>query len=358
MSRLANQRGAVTLIAVTLSSMLIVVIVTAMTAMMIGELRQATDAESSIKAYYQAEAAAEDTLLAIKDKVNDATFPLASLNQSCEHGLITPPYATAAAGDNGVTCLAIRTLSDGNQRFVLAADQPTQLNLTTQDINRLVISWDTDPLSDAAAAFTPGVMTGTAAQWQATGSPPPIEVTYNSFPAGGASFAPSAIDTVSVYLVPCKPGQAVDGYGTCPAIDVPHDIRAGTGTNVVIPIACDQPAGALRCRTTIHNLAQLAGSPRDGVVRIKPRFVGATYTLSAIDSAGVTKGLPLQYAQIDITSKIGDAYRRVVHQLQVRSGAVGGDVLFGDSDACKQFELFEAEGSYNVINPLPPCTLN
>jgi hypothetical protein len=354
-----NQRGAATLIAVTLASFLIVLIVTAMTTMMIGELHQATDAESSVKAYYQSEGLAEEAMLAVKDKVNDNTFHLAGLNQSCDHSVVVPRRLSSTQIGDGATCLAIRTLSDGNQRFVLAPDQPTQLNLTSQNINQAVVTWDTDPVAPNAD-FTLGNLNGTAAAWQATGSPPPLEVTYNSFPAGGASFNATAVDTITVFLLPCKqPNQLIPGYTiVCPPTNVPHDIRVGFGTAVIIPVLCDQPAGSMRCRTTLSGLAVRAGAPVDAVLRIKPRFVGATYTLRAIDTAGNLKGLPLQYAQIDVTSKIGDAYRRVIHQVQIRSGAVGGDALMGDSDICKQFELFEAEAGYRVVNPLPPCHLN
>ena len=64
-----NQRGAASLIIVTLTTVLIAVLTVATTKLMTGELRQANDSESGIKAYYLAEGSSEESVAAIKQAI-------------------------------------------------------------------------------------------------------------------------------------------------------------------------------------------------------------------------------------------------------------------------------------------------
>jgi hypothetical protein len=358
---LTSQRGAASLIGVTIASFLVVLLVTSMAALMIGELRQATDAENSVKAYYEAQSGTEEAILRVKNVVNDPSKSLASLNQNCDKNVDGSDRDGTTVAEKGVTCYAIRTLADGSQTFVLNPDQPTQVNLTGLGIDQVKIEWDVNP-SKSDQPFTTGNVNGSVAAWQGTGSPPPVELTLVAFPKDDASFAASSLASKQVVLVPCLYNAAgsnlISGINAaCPPANGVLNLSSPPLT--YHPVNCLQgAANSFRCTMTVNGLSLRGSEAVDSVLRLRPRFIGASYKLTAFDAAGNRKDLPLQYAQIDVTAKTGDSFRRVLYQVQIRSGAVGGDVLFGDSDICKDFELLQAEAAYNVIKSGATCQLN
>ena len=111
-------------------------------------------------------------------------------------------------------------------------------------------------------------------------------------------------------------------------------------------------ANFYRCSVEIDNVVPPG---QNGVVRITSRSGSARFHLAARNGSGTsTVGLPLQHARVDITAKVGDSYRRIIQNVQVRSGVFAGfnDVLFGDEDICKDFELLkDATANYNVVRP-------
>lgn len=352
--RRLDERGIASLIAVTLASLVILLITTAMTGLMIGELRQSIDAENSIVAYYKAQSGAEEALLYVKNYVSDQTRALQNLNQNCDKGIPISVGSPSTTFDPNVTCYSIRT-SSSTIASDLPSDTSAQYNLTgITGIAYLKIEWDTTPTkpTDDFDAGHTNNMNADPGAWR---GPPPIEVTAIAFPPGN-TVTPDSIKTQAVTLVPCREGAAqyaiAGGFGNCKttAFNI-YDFY--TDTSLTKPIACKPAApGSYRCSADIYNPRLRIGAvdSNDSVIRIRPRITGTSYRISAYDGSGNPLDIPLQKAQVDITAKSGDSYRRVVHEIQIRSGIANGDVLFGDARACKDFQQFSAGGGYlNVV---------
>jgi Tfp pilus assembly protein PilX len=175
--KLLNQRGVVSLLAVSLMSILILILTVGMIRLMSGELSQATDSADSVKAYYTAQGAAENAAQQLRTKLETTpSDQLSTLDQGCVPPAI-PPYTlpTESAGET-LDCVQVaanlNTVSSTVDENTTRTFDLTNSVLTDNGyITRLVLSWD-DNSSAASGVFTSGT-DALGATWLCAGTSPP-----------------------------------------------------------------------------------------------------------------------------------------------------------------------------------------
>ncbi len=406
--RLRRQHGFVSLTAVTLMSILILILTVAMARLMAGELHQATDAADSIKAYYTAQGIAEDTAEQVHVALGSlgATGSIASLNRNCGStqavGAFNYTIPTIAAG----TADCVQVATDKNTvNAQISANQTQTFDLTNSTlttngyITRLVLSWD-DLSTSAGGPFSSTLNTaGTA--WQSTGTanqPPVMEVgVTNYYPGQQASNidpnysgylvlapqctasgcpAPSSTPkfTYDCYLLN-SPASPAD----CPISPAPH--------NPLIQVQC---GGAVkRCTAEIDNLVPPQRAGYRTVVTLTPLFHDAQFSLSAYaanpsnpamvsptqvfptclqsDGSNNTGAqdclapIAMSNALVDVTVSMGDTNRRIQMTVPVRPSQNLNNVLQADTDICKSFYVINYAGGLPQVaqsTPKPACKIS
>jgi hypothetical protein len=346
---------------VTLTSFLILILTLSIATFMNGELQRTTDYVDNIKAYYNAQSAAEEAVLAIKSQMSNpanAGQSLASIiNQGCGQDTFAATYGQTIPGIvcrqvQANTAEAVDTLDDNQIIQYDLTNAPTQENL---NISQVSLQWDMKypppgngvfPSPSASALTQPG------GSWGAN-TPPVIEMTVlNYFPgqqtnvdqttnncANGSGLATCSSGTV--FLLP--QWQTCNG-NPCPSqVDFQAAAKNSTpgqnGSQPVIYSGCTYaPAGgSYRCSMNFNDISPPGYKT---VLRFQSVFGDAQYDLKAYDSSGQQVQLPLQNAQIDVTANVGEAFNRVQIEVPIRSSAYPGfDTLYGDASLCKDFDV-------------------
>ena len=84
-------------------------------------------------------------------------------------------------------------------------------------------------------------------------------------------------------------------------------------------------------------------------------MAGTHYQIQAYDKFGNIVNLPSQFEQINVTARVGYAYRQVEEEIPVNSGAANLDyVLFADNGICKNYS-YSAVSSYGTNGILNNC---
>lgn len=373
-----NERGLVSLITVSFMALLMMTIALSMSRLMVGEMRQATDSEDSIKAYYSAQGAAEYQAQKIRTALkNDPSLTgLNGQNRGCGTP-IDPPLPN-------INCIKVETSAD-TVDSQLAAERFASFDLSqsvvteSDNISKIRLAWDdldarepyADPFSDPGDCNGKGLC-----GWQsgATGQPPVMELTVaNYFPGQNTNLDENNSGTVVLnprsitpsYAGSCRPAAGSDP----PQFDLANCLVV-KGNNPVMQVKC-QGSKYARCQVEIKNIAP-AGYRT--VITLKSRLRGSRYTLSAISSNIWGRTCPvsgtvqtecqvpvaLDRARIDVTASIGQAYRRIIMSVPIRAiPSTPGLVLEGDSDVCKSFDVYSSgAGEFARVTTLPgapPC---
>lgn len=342
----SNQAGGISLIAVTFSSLLMLIITLAMVGMMIGELRQSIDAENGVKAYYAAESGAEEALFGLKTALSSGVA-LSDLNQECDNiiaaGALNQYFHSdlgsvndSAAGTQ-ITCRSIRT--NGAPIGVVGQDKIATFDLSGHNVDSIQVNWDHE--NDASG---PNI--------------PDLGVTITTYPQGSTIANVGQVPTDSVLLQPCQPASPT---AACPdrnaapnKINLQNSFSTGTYPFQTFCSSEAPTANSYRCHATLTNVAP-AGT--FAVLRLRPLSYGASYSLKIIDSSGASVNVRLQDATVDVTARVGDSFRRIRQQIEVRSGAFEGlDVISSQQDICKDFDYNISPG-YTSITP-KICPIN
>lgn len=342
MRHMRSQSGGAALITVTFASFLILILTVAMTALMVGELRQATDAENSIKAYYTAESVAEQQVLHVKTIMSSVGRPN------------NPPCLSA-----GLTPCSITT-STKNAVLSLQKDDQTRYNLTNDTgLNSMQIKWGFNP--DVNQHFSdPDITDPKSWPGIAPGAVDLAMVTFHyntSTKKIDTSNGPSGPQIKNVLLVPCASGSS-GGSNSCASGATPSptiDFQTATGQQNVY---CDQ-ASPYICMAKVQNLPVDTTAGVGAVLVISSRFAGIQGLLSGANSAGALVDLLLPIAQIDVTAHNGDSYRRLEEAVTINTNPLGlNTVLFGDQDICKNFTDINTGGGPGGLIPGPGCNFN
>ncbi len=324
-----SDAGVVALITSIIVGLLLVVITTSAIALMSNELRQATDYDQSIKAYYAAEAGAEDAMAHIRRAVANNQTIDSVLSDDCA------TYTSSKSdlsGDNTVsyTCQIV-SMASNNLTGQLDPEESAQIDLTSiTDFSKLVISWN-KPSAGDPSGFNPNVPLGFPRitpinKWEnPAGKPLPavIEATFIAYPRD-VDFGADDIKTKTVVIKPGNTGSTVD-LSTATELESAHCIPGG---------------GVLySCSLDFSNVDLWAETePPSGyyyVVRLHARYASTNYQFQVRNAAGVLVKIPKTHLVIDVTGKAGDVFRRVRLQAPLTDQPFVNFVILSDEDICK-----------------------
>jgi hypothetical protein len=361
-----DQRGVVSILAVSLTSILISVVTIAVVSQMSGELRQATDATNRVAAQYAAESGTADALAYLKAGLADGTFLALGLpNQTCASSDAIKTLTVVGGIDPAITCREV--ITSGTAQGTLQKDGTVQYDLsdtTILDGGSLELNWDEqrNPTAALPRSFTsqPGVAGTTSGSGSNTwDGPPALEITV----AYRTAAAPNDPVNKTIYLLP----KCCDGAATPPPPleESFNQIWSDNDTGTIIepdsyPVLCHASTLAEDYDCSIYlpggNLASYL-PPVTGttqyVLRIKALGSGGDYQMTLFgcgDPSGCQSDiqpLALTNATIDVTAQVGGAYQRVVETPPVRSNPLGSTsyAVLGTDNICKDLKLINEGAS-------------
>jgi hypothetical protein len=354
-----RERGAMALIATIIIAVLISVITAGLSRGFSSEFRQTTDVQNSDRAFYAAEAGVEDALQRIKDNSDPLRNPSpyyytetpvpgdpqgASRADATGQVIASPLFrhigpgndltASAQADDPGAKWIyrSIK-LVDQQSEGALKRDQSVQVDFSRAGLSKLVIEWN-DAVVDSGKQGS--WLTGFPSNWAASQEPAAMQLNLASWAEGGGvvtSFAPS----VTYLGRPCQSRN----IGPGPAPVLPSCALDGAGQDVTF-----NAARQYRLRWEI---------PLDQgsfyVARLRAKFTGTHYRVTAYDTAGAPVVVPDKYITIDVTGKAGETYRRLVVKKQYQADifSIFDFALASEQDLCKSFSVY-ADFSLDHVN--------
>lgn len=286
-----NQKGVVSILTAVFFSILIMTVTVSTLVVQTKELRQSTDTDQSVRAYYAAQSGLERGLQLVKE--NGGNFR----GENC--GAVKDPRITLPdLGLNSgleITCIKISDANVGGSN-TLNQEQATQFDLSAHArVDEAIFRWG-ESLSGSeswgAAKAQP-----TAATWNL---PALIEMTVYSFPVASSGIKPSDIEARTILLKPHNTGTNSVNIGPAASGQDLQVIKCTNGTTYA-------------CSVSITGFPTTIGvnKPARHVVRFRPRYAGTTYAISfkggGLDLSSATGGV-----QIDVTARAGDVFRRLI----------------------------------------------
>jgi hypothetical protein len=351
-----KQLGVISLPTTVLISVLLMLILTSFMTMMVGELRQANDADSSVRAYFAAESGLELGELLVRQEIASGTTP----DQSCINMTI---------GGATVTCQKI-TFTSSSLSQTLNNDDAYELIIPAgYTFDTIQLSWNlhknpSDNKNPSAPVpfvdengnplgnnVTPAFDTNAGPrQWT---YPAVLEVTTLDF-APNIAGAPSCTGGSGVDSAPststlCRQQWVLVPKNT-PGLAGTTTLLPGSGANEVVSCRSNHFINtAYDCGTNIQLGATPNGHSR--IIRIVPRYRQQTPINLQFYSGGTRASVPSGGAEIDVTAKSGDTYRRVVADIPMKDNklASGLDYVLFSNRALDQ------SCSVSIISGISGC---
>lgn len=359
-----NQRGAASLIIVTLTTIIISVLTVATTKLMTGEVRQAIDSESGIKAYYIAEGATEETIASIKAALVGG-IDIDAIQQGCDTDGVFTNFASFGALPDGISCRKVTTTTNGIVNQPIAENQVKHFDLSRNYFDRIELGWDTDPVPSGDQR----IFNNNNLPAYVSNSPPFMELTrivYADSDSGPSTVVdPASIQVKSIILVPTSGEHQAwvpadnNGCGTIADRTINFDACHGSQGGSV-KVGCIKPTD-MRCGLTVSNFIPAIGAGEDQkrvVLRLRPYYQNALFDMKLFQNTNPID-FRLDAIEIDITAYIGGSYRRVKEEFDVTADPGPIDVLFGDEYICKAIQIKSisptGEGPNDEVRDDPPC---
>jgi hypothetical protein len=316
----SDEKGVVSLLAAMLISLLLTVVTTSAVSLSVGELKQASNADQSVKAYFAAEAGVEDALLKIKTELTTAPYTVVP-KTSCG----SPTQISSAQPDLLYTCQTVRTTVN-HMSGQLSADQSNQMGPVT-GFNKLTLNWHqfgSDPDIVGATYTSPPFYTSRAS-WK---YPAVMEITALQYdPANISPACPGCPNGVEIKSTVIKPADTLGSHN----INFKTNEALCSSANVTLV-----DSAGYNCSITLEGF----NTSSSYILRLRPRYASTRYKM-VFTQGGTVVAMPSQTAVIDVTARAGGVYRRVEVQVPILAGAASGldYVLFSDTDICKDFNV-------------------
>lgn len=360
-----KQAGIISMLTSIVVSFMLIVATLGLTILVNSSIGQGSDDELSLRAYGGAEGGVEYLTQYGSDHANgNIALTYTTLPSSCNSILndtsgpgnpanshsYNPNYPAIftfnamdylghvdadASYQNAITCLTVANQVNGvSGRLIPNTDTGSAevkiLPTSTDYLNRIQVQWispsDTQP-TQAASIAAPLPSTG----------PPAIELVIVSFPYSVSTqlINPTQVTVRNVLLLPSTGASAQNGR------------------NTKYVVQCSPPGATYSCDTG-PNLLSGVSAGFGAIVYIKSRYDSVNYQLTFRNQNGAIMTVPDQYATVDVTSRAGPVYRRLIAKYSIgRFGPPSGleYVLFGDQDVCKDYSLYQdSSGNYQVGN--------
>ncbi len=315
-----DNRGLVSFLVVMFVSVLLVMITAAFVQIMTGELRQATDNELSKRAFYAAEAGIEESLLDIRNGIENGDVSDVEQN-TCEQGEF-------GDGTTGFSCRLV-TFEPNILEGSLNPDTSRQFNLAGVTHDTVRVQWherERDYPDNGQNDFDIRDNNPPAVNWPSD-TPPIMRVEVISYP--DESFQNNDVEQRVVFLRPEN--------GTFPGATSQvklNNINRGEGMRKAF---CNRNAANYACKFAITGMDETNAD--NHVVRIKPFYNATHYAIEALGGGANGNSVPIpgNMAVIDVTGYANDVYRRLQAQIPLESVETSGQdyVLLADEGVCK-----------------------
>jgi|GEM_PF-4224933 len=357
-----NRQGVVSLFTVIFLSVLLIVIITAFIRLMINSQRLAIDNDLSTRAYYAAEAGADDALVILKDAAKSGELSESTIQgglKKCVSEDLNNEY------DISYTCRFISLSSEDND---LESSETGALEsgiawgmdfYGAENVAKIKVSWHQKSQGDGAL-IPSGLTVGQNKQnW--SGLPAIMRLQAVQYPASGGinsfAFQPG-------HITNNDPGDITN------SVTFAYPIESSADSNINIASSKD----AAQCNYAASDDDYACEAIFTGFAPSKFKYIRlrainnkAHFKLVLLDSADNPIAIPNQVI-VDVTGKAGDVYRRIRVKASVsgqETGGGGGDTwninhaLLIDEDICKQLEVDPDNGRLlkddcaAVTNPTP-----
>ena len=363
-NRLASRPAGITsLLFVLAISLVLIVMVGGIAALTVREQQQASNTELSNRALQTAEAG-------VKAAVAKLSATPTYSKDTCGTAFSNANDLGLSITDQTITCATVTSLFSTTYDGFLESDRTTQFIYAPSALADipyyLKLSWNAPSLGDTAANIA------------AFGG--------SLYPIGDVSYTAAAMVEMNIIYWPkttlagCQTG--ITATGTCGFKNATLLFAPGNNTNnTKNPIANTCGAGTYSCTTTndgtnggfsienaikiTMNIATFDPSKYNYAIRITPRYKSTHFAFTAYQTGGTTIA-PAQSnkAQIDITAKVGNLYRRVKAEKIITPSAIetiGTSVLYAGltrptnqnllPDICKT--IFVNPIDYTLISGTP-----
>ncbi|GDX62753.1 hypothetical protein LBMAG34_2870 [Candidatus Saccharibacteria bacterium] len=348
---ITNNPGVTSILVVIAVTVILTIIIGGIAALTVRELRQASNTELSNRALQTAEAGVK----AMVQKLNaEPTYTKTDCTPGDFKNVVTDT-------NQEITCITSTSQFNGNYESYLEKDNATQVFLgqaytstaadTANTPRYLKLSWNESSLDKPALSKYPenGELYPVSQEYN---YPAAIELTIAYWPSGGLSDTNSKVATIFV-----MPGRNDEGFTN----------KSG---RTRLTTTCDPANGQYTCTTgntatkpgfdILSALGEPLNSNYKFAVRIKPRYANTHFKLEAYNSSNVAVNLQSSKAQIDVTAKVGNLFRRVKAEKVVLPSSVenvfdsvlfsGNNISDGSSPSiCKNIITKQNAGVYEQV---------
>lgn len=291
--------GITSLLFVLAISLVLIVMVGGIAALTVREQQQASNTELSNRALQTAEAG-------VKAAVAKLSTEPGYSNTSCTAPANDTTFSSLNITDQTITCATVTSIFSTTYEGFLETDRTTQFiyapDANTDTPYYLKLSWNAPSLGDPAANVAAFLSTNSL------------------YPAAGTNYANAAMVEMNIVYWP-KANATAESFKNATLLFAPGN---NNNTNNRIANTCTGTS-TYSCTTTdvsatikgfsIATATDIAGFDTglyNYAIRITPRYKGTHFSFAAYQIGG-TDIAPAQSnkAQIDITAKVGNLYRRV-----------------------------------------------
>lgn len=322
-----NLPGVTSLLLVIAISLALTTIIAGISALSIREIQQASNTDLSNRAYQAAESAVRIVENKLKD---DPKFT----NSGCGYPDL---FSTITANGEQITCLRV-TNQFNNYEASIKEDDVAQLQVEGANLANMQLSWGRG--TTGGQAYSGELYPEQSGYNNAAG----IELTIAYWPNTG-NLGSGSIDSKTVFIMPGKSNNPG-----------PVSITSECGTQVV--------ASGYACAASQAELKKLLPTNPNSynyAIRIKPRYADASIKFVSVDAQGNAINIKSNKAQIDVTAKVGDLYRRVKANVVIAPTAVPNmfdSVLYtaapngenSSKNICKNITVKQSDGTLNNPN--------
>jgi Tfp pilus assembly protein PilX len=324
-----RDEGFVSLLTSILISLLLLIVTVSMVTLETLQLRKASDAEQSLRAYYAAEAGVEDAVAKILSNPTNRT------NQAC-----TSNTNYDIPGAAGWTCQQISFSGTPFGRL----DRPDQAKTidpgtTTPNYQSILVEWDQSTVGAAGYYNAPGSLPSQAG-YNASPFAAPIELSIVQYPR--TTFA-SNNPNLRLQNALIVPGGAAAG-----ALVNYNAAGFATGSPYRGNCAPNRASNPYYPQTNYRCYAVVSGfnGGLNYLFRIRSRYAASAFRFTFYtgnNATGAVVQVPDGTATIDVTARAGQTYRRTISKLPLNSSASSGlnYVMYSDTNICKNFEVID-----------------
>lgn len=351
-----DNRGAVSMITVMFVTIILAVMVIGFVRLMISEQRQATDDDLSNRAFYAAESGIEDAKAALAAYMagsDDFDADMLDKFDDCEpfgdQFLIDDP-----SFETEITCQLVKTSLPDVQADGAAAFSSFMIRLAAEEgFDRFRLEWHKPGSDGENYALKSDSRLQTVANWNDGGTPYPAAMKVTLVKQGISSNASreEVIDaTRIVYLLPSSSG-GVNVLDT-------ESSSFGLGDSSPQAVNCTSSAQAdADDYSCVVDFTNLFPGANDYYVMLTPLYTSTSIKLSLHDSGDNLINIVDAQAEVDVTAKAGDVFRRVRARVLLSDPAIAlvPDLAVGSNEICKDYILREdpneSGNSFTTINP-------